>query len=466
MYKTKNHYMKKYFIVAMAILATLISCNSGGDGTVQDNVYADDPYMAGKLDVFNQTPVSNDDIVMFGDDWLDLGEWASFFGVTNIRNRGIRGDKAALLPARTDSIASKKPLKVFVSAGANDIRGGGDSKTIQADLRKVFARFEKLSPNTALYYLNCVPTADMTSAQKDELLKLNTAMAEGAAKGGYTCIDLCGTLAQGIADGTYSWNGGKYLNGAGYEAYTGLIAEAVGSQALNHAADVENGQVEKYLEGWYGCGDPASCMPPDYYRHKLSVFRSLPPAYNGIVMLGNSLTDFVRWEDLLSGVNVIGRGIAGDMIEGMALRLDDVAAQKPNKVFVMAGCNNLVKYPETDALAVFEKYLDLVRKIHSSCPKATVYVQSILPLNPIDPACKEFNPAADKVNAALKEAAKTNDFIFIDVTAPLKDENGDLRLECTTDGCHLNATGYFTWATELLQTSRLMIIGDPYLNAN
>jgi lysophospholipase L1-like esterase len=131
----------------------------------------------------------------------------------------------------------------------------------------------------------------------------------------------------------------------------------------------------------------------------------------------------------------------------------------------MAGCNNLVKHPGTDPLTVLEKNLDLVRKIHSACPLATVYVQSILPLNPLDPACKEFNPAADKINAALKEAAKTNDFIFIDVTTPLKDENGDLRLECTTDGCHLNATGYFTWATELLQASRLMVIGDPYQNA-
>ena len=457
--------MKKYFIVAMAILATLVSCNNGGDGADLGNVYADDPYMAGKLDMFNQTPLSYNDIVMFGDDWLDLGEWRAFFGGTKISNRGIRGDKAAFLPARTDSVASKKPLKVFVSAGANDIRGGTDAKTVQADLRKVFARFGKLSPKTALYYLNCVPTADMTPAQKDELTKLNTAMAEGAAKGKYTCIDLCSALAQGIADGTYSWNGGKYLNGAGYEAYTKLIAEAVGSQALNHAADKESEEIEKYLEGWYGSCDPANCMPPDYYRHKLSVFRSLPAAYNGIVMLGNSLTDFVRWEDILPGVNVIGRGIAGDMIEGMALRLDEVAAQRPNKVFVMAGCNNLVKHPGTDPLAVLEKNLDLVRKIHSACPLATVYVQSILPLNPLDPACKEFNPAADKINAALKEAAKTNDFIFIDVTTPLKDENGDLRLECTTDGCHLNATGYFTWATELLQASRLMVIGDPYQNA-
>ena len=62
----------------------------------------------------------------------------------------------------------------------------------------------------------------------------------------------------------------------------------------------------------------------------------------------------------------------------------------------------------------------------------------------------------------IKEAAKAADYYFIDITSPLKDENGDLRLECTTDGCHLNATGYFTWATELLQLSRLLVIGNPY----
>ena len=63
---------------------------------------------------------------------------------------------------------------------------------------------------------------------------------------------------------------------------------------------------------------------------------------------------------------------------------------------------------------------------------------------------------------ALNEAAKVNDYYFLDIASPLKDENGNLRMECTTDGCHLNSTGYFTWATELLQLGRLLVIGNPY----
>ncbi|MBR5056517.1 MAG: hypothetical protein IKX03_04915, partial [Bacteroidales bacterium] len=78
-------------------------------------------------------------------------------------------------------------------------------------------------------------------------------------------------------------------------------------------------------------------------------------------------------------------------------------------------------------------------------------------------AFKTVNPAAEKINNALREASKTGDYLFVDLISPLKNENDELRLECTTDGCHLNSTGYFTWATELLQLSRLLVIGNPYV---
>lgn len=456
--------MKKYFIIAMAIMATLVSCNGGGNTVSVAQTYETDAYMNGRLDLFNQCPIIPGDIVMLGDDYFDQGEWRDFYDNAKVRNRGILRDKAAFLPARIDSVASKKPAKIFVSAGLNDIREGASAKETADNLMKVFARIKRLSPKTERYYVNAVTLPGLTAEQKAEVAALNETMANAAEKNGFVNIDLCSALSQGIADGIFSWNGGRFLNGAGFEALTQTLAGSVGCEALNHPVDKENTAVEKYLENWYGCCDPATCYPAEYYTHRVSVYRSLPVRSNGVVLLGDSLTDYAEWNDLFPGFTfpILNRGIAGDMIEGMELRLDEVAAQQPNKIFILAGCNNLVKYPEVDEATVLQKYLAFVKKVHETCPKASVYVQSILPLNSLDPAFKTANPAAEKINMALKEAAKIGNYIFIDITTPLKDDNGELRLECTTDGCHLNATGYFTWATELLQLSRILVIGNPY----
>ena len=456
--------MKKYFIIAMAIMATLASCNGGGNAVSLAETYETDAYMNGRLDLFNQCPIAAGDIVMLGDDYFDQGEWAAFFGERKIKNRGIKGDKASFLLARIDSVAAKKPAKVFVSAGINDIREGAGAKEVSENLTKALSRIGRISSKTERYYMNIPATEDLSAEGREQVAELNDMMAKAAGKNGFTCIDLASALAAGIADGSFSGNGGKFLNGAGFEAYTKLISEYVGYEALNHANDAENGEVDKYLETWYGACDPATCYPSDYYTHRTSIFRSLPATSNGVVLLGDSITDYAEWNELFPGFSfpILNRGIAGNMIEGMALRLDEIAANQPNKIFILAGCNNLVKYPEVDESAVFQKYIDLVEKVHKACPKASVYVQSILPLNPVDPACKTANPAAEKINMALNEAAKVNDYYFLDIASPLKDENGNLRMECTTDGCHLNSTGYFTWATELLQLGRLLVIGNPY----
>lgn len=453
--------MKKFFLIAMAAIMTLPACNNTAEQT--ENIYASDTYLYGKVGLFNILPVEENDIVMMGDDYIDLGEWASFYGSTTVKNRGIRGDKASAVIARIDSVAAKKPAKVFLSEGYNDIKAGASADEIVSAVEKAFARIRKISPKTELYFINIVTTPDFTAEQKAEAEAVNAKMDKAAGKGKFTNIDLCGALSEGIADGTFSKCEGRYLNGAGYEAYAKLLAPSVGMDALNAAVEEDNTAVDEYLKGWYGKNEPGTCMPAEYYSHKLSVFRSLPETHNGVILLGDSLTDFANWDELLPGFNVINRGIAGDMVDGILCRLDEIAADQPNKVYVMAGCNDFGKYPEKDVLDVWNSYEKLIKAIHEKCPKATLYVQSVLPLNPADgEGYKEFNKKAEDFNKILAAGKKDLKYIFVDLTTPLKDEFGDLREECTTDGCHLTETGYLTWATELLQIGRLLVIGDPY----
>lgn len=452
--------MKKFILTAMAAIMTLSACNNTAEPV--ENIYESNTYLNGKVDLYNVLPVAENDIVMVGDDYIDLGEWAAFYGSNTIKNRGIRGDMATALINRIDSIAAKKPAKVFISAGHNDIRAGIKTADVAAALEKVFARIHKISPKTELYYINIASNDSFTEELKADVKDLNEMMAK-KAKNSFTYIDLNEALADGIDNGTYSACNGRYLNGKGYEVFAKLLAPYVGLDALNAAVEEDNTAVDKYLEGWYGKCQPGTCMPPEYYTHKLSVFRSLPETHNGIILLGDSLTDFANWDELLPGFNVINRGIAGDMTEGILCRLDEIEADQPNKIYLMAGCNDLSKDPDKDVLDVWSSYEKLIKAIKAKFPKATLYVQSVLPFNPIEgEGYKEFNKKAEQLNTLLLAAKKDYKYIYVDITTPIKDEFDDLRLECTTDGCHLSATGYFTWATELLQIGRLLVIGDPY----
>jgi len=459
--------MKSRLILMAAVVAAFASACTGNSTSTEPEWYADEAYFIGRNSLFNELPVSSGDIVMVGDDYIDLGEWRAFFAKDNIKNRGIRGDATAHILYRIDSVAAHKPAKIFLSAGLNDIIHGAKAEVPAAGVKAIVSRIKKLSPETEIYYLNTVSPVDLSAEQQEEVKKLNETVLKDAASKKFTCIDLASALNEGIKDGSYSYNGGVYLNGAGYEAYARLIQEYVGSDALNKAADDKyadkDEELSEYLKGWYGIHSPEGCMLPVYYKSRLSVFRSLPETHNGVLLLGDSLTDFAEWNDLLPKFHVYARGIAGDMIEGIALRSDEIVADQPNKIFIMAGSNNFTKHPEKDVLAYWNSYEALIKKVKKECPKATVYVQSVLPANPILGAdYNDYNKKAGDLNKILQAGAQPDGYIYIDLTAPLTDENGDLRLECTTDGCHLNATGYLTWATQLLEIGRILVVGDPY----
>lgn len=204
---------------------------------------------------------------------------------------------------------------------------------------------------------------------------------------------------------------------------------------------------EEYLDDWYGDADPANCRPTDYFIEKVADFESQPRQESCIALFGDSLTDFGDWDVLLPGKNIINRGIAGDKIEGMCIRVDEIASHHPSKVFLLAGTNNLVKHSGATAKSILPQYRLLVSLIRSKMPYAELYVQSILPQNPISIDWNDhFNADAEAINQALAKMASKYGYTYLDIATPLKDSDGNLRIDYTIDGCHLSDAGFRIWA--------------------
>ena len=61
-----------------------------------------------------------------------------------------------------------------------------------------------------------------------------------------------------------------------------------------------------------------------YYTKKVKGFNAMPRETGRIVFLGDSITDFVNFDEVMPSYHIINRGIAGDTTSGVLRRLGEV----------------------------------------------------------------------------------------------------------------------------------------------
>lgn len=99
-----------------------------------------------------------------------------------------------------------------------------------------------------------------------------------------------------------------------------------------------------------------------------------------ICFLGNSITYASNFQTYFTDKKIVELGYPGDTMIGMMRRMDMLRAVCPEKVFLMAGINDLANQSmDMDEFA--ERYNVLVDSITNACPHAEVYLESILPVN-------------------------------------------------------------------------------------
>jgi lysophospholipase L1-like esterase len=175
----------------------------------------------------------------------------------------------------------------------------------------------------------------------------------------------------------------------------------------------------------------------DYYHDKNSFFK-----FNGskadIVMIGDSITDGAEWNELFPNISIVNRGISGDTTRGVLNRMDFIYSTNAKKAFIMLGVNDLAKNNSVDE--VFANYEKMVYQLKQH--GVTPYIQSVLFLGDKH---RDRNKVVLKFNLKLKELAKKENIIFIDLNKVLS-ENGKLKESFSSeDDIHLNGKGYYVW---------------------
>lgn len=166
------------------------------------------------------------------------------------------------------------------------------------------------------------------------------------------------------------------------------------------------------------------------------------------VMVGDSLSLWFPSDRLPANQLWLNQAISGENTSTILQRLSTFAVARPQAIYVMAGVNDL-KQGATDN-EILWNLRQIVRRLQQTHPHTRIVMQSILPTRT---AAIPGNRIS-WLNQRLAAIAQQDGAVFLNLYAYFADVDGNLRDDLTTDGLHLNATGYETWQSALAQADR------------
>lgn len=175
------------------------------------------------------------------------------------------------------------------------------------------------------------------------------------------------------------------------------------------------------------------------------------------VFLGDSIFEQYDLDKFYKDMPVVNSGISGnkttDILNNMEERL---YVYNPSKVFLMIGTNDFALNISTDDTV--KNIGKIIEDIKKNRPYAEIYVQSIYPVNKSDDEKIDLDTVSDRnnediksINDGIKEICKEKDVTYMNIYDLLLDEDGNLKLDYTVEGLHINDDGYEVITEEVMK---------------
>lgn len=173
----------------------------------------------------------------------------------------------------------------------------------------------------------------------------------------------------------------------------------------------------------------------EHYNGRVNLFIEENKSVSNVdvVFLGDSLAEGYDVKTYYPEYNVLNRGIGGDTTFGVEKRLkESVYDAHPKITTMLIGANNFD--------TMFDNYENILIDFKDKAPTMKVILLSLTSMT------KEWgrnNKKAQKNNIEIEKYATKYGYSFINLYDPLLDPNtNQLKLNYTTDGGHLTASGY------------------------
>ena len=189
-------------------------------------------YYDQKLSMFEQMPAKDNCIIWLGDSITDGCEWGELFPNYNNLNRGVSSDNTFGVLNRLPEVIRRKPAKVFILIGINDIARNIPVEVILRNYKKIVDRIQLESPRTKIYVQSLLPTNNQFTQFKNHQNKeaiiemVNKGIEQLATDKKINFINLHAAFQDGAGklDARFT-NDGLHLTGAGYLRWKEVLTQ-------------------------------------------------------------------------------------------------------------------------------------------------------------------------------------------------------------------------------------------------
>lgn len=184
----------------------------------------------------------------------------------------------------------------------------------------------------------------------------------------------------------------------------------------------------------------------------------------GIVFVGDSLTENYNVYEYFKEYDVYNRGIGGDTTVGLLSRMDEsIYALKPKIVVLLIGINDFELVENSTVDTIYENISKIVKEIRENCPNTKIILESLYPVYKKEASIIDVASVMRKDNQKIREVNEKiknlNDVIYLDVNSKISDSDGDIILDYTMEGLHVNSKGY-EYISKLIKEVIKNILGE------
>ena len=187
---------------------------------------------ASRIAKFEAEPVVTGRVIFLGNSITQGGDWAKLTGDSTVINRGIGADITFGLRSRLDDVTKRKPSKLFVLIGINDISKDIPDAVIAAQYRALIDSVKSQSPATKIFVQSILPLNPTVKNfpqhydKQPRVVAVNRLIRQMARETGATYIDLWPIFVdkQNRLDASLTGDG-LHLNAQGYERWVRFLRQ-------------------------------------------------------------------------------------------------------------------------------------------------------------------------------------------------------------------------------------------------
>ena len=198
--------------------------------------------------------------------------------------------------------------------------------------------------------------------------------------------------------------------------------------------------------------EPSWYLNENYFKAYNDMYAEMSLSSSDIVLVGDEYMERGVWNEFFADTTLTNRGIAGGGIEHVLWRIDRIAAQKPAKIVVSGGFNDINH--GTSVEDVVSMTSQVFERCKALSPSSRLAYVNIVPLS-----TSEKNAQFEEVNARVRKIASASGVEYIDAASVLAEGVGSGEYSFD-GGIMLNGAGYAALAGALEG-----FVGKPHVNA-